>query len=108
MAAGYNAVPGELRAHGSHLDGLVDRLGMAVDAARIASMPGDSYGLLCAFLPPIISPVEEKAADALAAAVAGVTAAADGIRTTATTYDDQETANAEPFARMRTDSLGGS
>ncbi|MCP2167452.1 type VII secretion target [Goodfellowiella coeruleoviolacea] len=106
-AGGYSVVPEALRSHGSHLDGLVDRLNTAVDAARIASMSEDSYGLLCAFLPPIINPVEEKAADALAAAVEGVSTLADGARDTATAYDDQETAHQDTMTALRTQALGG-
>ncbi|ATE54576.1 type VII secretion target [Actinosynnema pretiosum] len=107
MTGGYDVAPEELRAHGSHLDGLVDRLRTAVDAARIASMSDDSYGLLCSFLPAVVDPVERSAADALDAAVEGVTTTADNVRTTARDYDEQESAHADAFQGIERTSLGG-
>ncbi|MEU4805573.1 type VII secretion target [Actinosynnema sp. NPDC023587] len=106
-AGGYSAVPEALRAHGSHLDGLSDRLGTAADAARMAGMSGDSYGLLCAFLPLIVNPMEEKAAEALNAAAEGVSDIASSIRDTASAYDEQESAHGETMTALRTRSLGG-
>ncbi|MEV0678672.1 type VII secretion target [Actinosynnema sp. NPDC050436] len=106
-AGGYSAVPEALRAHGSHLDGLVDRLATAADAARIAGMSGDSYGLLCAFMPLIVNPMEEKAVGALDAAAEGVSDISASIRDTATAYDDQESAHGRTMTALRTESLGG-
>ncbi|GLZ29285.1 hypothetical protein Lesp02_14750 [Lentzea sp. NBRC 105346] len=105
-AGGFGAAPEELRAHGSHLDGLTDRLNTVVDAARIASMPGDSYGLLCGFMPLAISPMEEKAAEALSAAVESFSKTAGSIRDTAASYDDQESAHRQTMTALRTQSLG--
>jgi hypothetical protein len=88
--------PGDLVAHASHLDGLVERLGTAVSAAHTA-MNGDAYGILCAFLPPIINPTGEKAKETLQAAVDGVRTISDNVRTAATAYQEGDAANAAPL-----------
>lgn len=96
---GFEIAAGELTAHGSHVDGLSDRLDTTLAAARIASMGDQAYGLLCAFVPAIVNPMEEKAVDALAAAVDGMRATAEHIRTTARQYAERDEANAQPFRR---------
>jgi uncharacterized protein YukE len=101
MTAGiFAVVPEELAAHASHLDGLVDRLNTALSAAGSA-MSDDAYGLLCAFLPPIVNPTGDKAAETLKAAIDGVRTTADNIRTTAKSYQDSDQDNAKPFDDYR-------
>ncbi|QUH03521.1 ESX-1 secretion-associated protein [Saccharopolyspora erythraea] len=87
----------ELTAHGSHLDGLTDRLKTAISAAETVSMSDEAYGLLCSFLPPIVNPMEQKGMDALKAASEGVSATADNIRSTAKQYLDTDDGNAVSF-----------
>jgi hypothetical protein len=94
----FEVVPEDLVAHASHLDGLVDRLNTAVSAAGSAMNP-DAYGLLCAFLPPILNPTAEHAAETLKAAVEGVRTSADNVRTAASSYQDSDQSNGQPFAR---------
>ncbi|GAB2959679.1 hypothetical protein GCM10017788_77360 [Amycolatopsis acidiphila] len=101
----FEVVPDELRTHASHLDGLTDRLNTAVDAANSVVMDSSAYGLLCAFLPPIVNATtQQDATDALKAAVEGMTTTADNVRTAASNYDEQDQANAQPFeAQLRSD-----
>ncbi|KAA9165622.1 ESX-1 secretion-associated protein [Amycolatopsis acidicola] len=99
----FEVVPDELRTHASHLDGLVDRLNTAVDAAKTVTMDNEAYGLICSFLPPIINATcQQDATDALNAAVEGMTTTADNVRTAASGYDEQDKAAASPFeAQLR-------
>lgn len=90
----------ELTAHASHLDGLVDRLTTAVDAAKTVSMSDQAYGVLCSFLPPVVNPMEEEGINALNAAVEGVGHTAENVRTTADVYRDTDQGNAESFERF--------
>lgn len=100
----YEVNPDELRTHGSHLDALADRLNTAVDAANTVAIDDSAYGLLCAFLPPIVNATtQDDAVDTLKAAAEGVQITADNIRTAATAYEDQDAANAEPFERQLRD-----
>lgn len=97
----FEVVPDELRTHASHLDGLTDRLNTAVDAANTVVMDSEAYGLLCAFLPPIINATTQNdATDALKAAVDGMKTTADNVRTAAQNYDDTDQANADPFQKQ--------
>jgi len=89
----------DLVAHASHLDGLVERLSTAVSAADTA-MDGEAYGLLCAFLPPIINPTGQQAKDTIQAAADGVRTTADNVRAAATAYDEGDETNAQPFLRQ--------
>ncbi|WP_020667014.1 type VII secretion target [Amycolatopsis nigrescens] len=96
----YEVSPDDLVAHASHLDGLVDRLGTAASAAKTVSMSDGAYGLLCAFMPLIVNPMEEKAGEAMAAATDGVRNTADNVRTAADTYRESEETHAEPFSKQ--------
>ncbi|MEV4150520.1 type VII secretion target [Amycolatopsis sp. NPDC049691] len=98
-AAGFEVEPDELVAHASHVEGLVDRLDTA-SAAADSAMSDHAYGLLCAFLPPIIRPTGEKAKEALTASAEGVRGLADNVKTAAQSYRDGEEGNAQPFERQ--------
>ncbi|WP_407655647.1 type VII secretion target [Amycolatopsis rhabdoformis] len=98
-SGGFDVEPDELTAHASHLDGLVDRLNNAVQAADYA-LSDDAYGLLCAFLPPIVNPTGEQAKDAVSAAAEGMQTTADNVRTTAQAYVDGDEAEAQPFLKQ--------
>jgi hypothetical protein len=103
----YEVVPDELRTHAKHLDALTDRLHTAVDAAKTVVMDDSAYGLLCAFLPPIINKTtQDDATEALDSAVEGMTSTADNVKTAAQSYEDTDTANAEPFKKGLAQDLG--
>ena len=106
----FEVVPDELRTHASHLGGLVDRLNTAVDAAGTVTMDDSAYGLLCAFLPPIVNAAtQDQATETLKAAVEAMTTTADNVRTAASSYDDQDRTNAEPFqAHLREGTVASS
>jgi hypothetical protein len=92
----FEVVPEDLLAHASHLAGLVDRLNTA-SAATTSAMSDDAYGLLCSFLPPILNPTGEQAADAVKAAGEAISTSADNVRKAATSYQDNEDSSAQPF-----------
>lgn len=93
----FEVVVDELRAHASHLDGLMDRLSTAISAANTVSMDDGAYGLLCAFLPPIVNPMEQEGLDSLNAASEAVGTTAGNVRLAADYYEDSDQANAQPF-----------
>jgi uncharacterized protein YukE len=95
---GFEVQPDELVAHASHLDGLTDRLNNAVQAANYA-LSDDAYGLLCAFLPPIVNPTGEQAKDTVSSAAEGMQATADNVRTAAQGYRDRDESQAQPFLK---------
>ena len=99
MTGAFQVEPDDLVAHASHLDGLVDRLHTAVQAADTA-LSTDAYGLLCAFLPLIVNPTGEKAKEAVSSAGDGVKTTADNVRTAAKTYREGDEAEAEPFKKQ--------
>ncbi|WP_328608860.1 ESX-1 secretion-associated protein [Amycolatopsis sp. NBC_00345] len=99
MTGAFQVEADDLVAHASHLDGLVDRLHTAVQAADSA-MSTDAYGLLCAFLPLIVNPTGEKAKEAVSSAGEGVQATADNVRTAAKSYREGDEAEAEPFKKV--------
>lgn len=98
---GFEVSQDDLTAHASHVEALVDRLTTAASAADTA-MSDDAYGLLCAFLPPIIQPTGEKAKEALTAAGEGVGGLADNVKTAVKSYRDNDESNAEPFKQRLT------
>jgi hypothetical protein len=98
-APGFEVEPDDLVAHASHVESLVDRLTTASSAADTA-MSDHAYGLLCAFLPPIIRPTNEQAKDALTASAEGVRGLADNVTAAAKSYREGEEGNAQPFERQ--------
>lgn len=96
MTGSFEVAADDLVAHASHLEGLVDRLNTAHGATGSA-MSDDAYGLLCAFLPPIVNPTGERAAEAIKAAAEGIQTTADNVRTAAKSYLDGDSTNADPF-----------
>lgn len=98
-APGFEVEPDDLVAHASHVESLVDRLNTASSAADTA-MSDHAYGLLCAFLPPIIRPTNEQAKDALTASGEGVRGLADNVTAAAKSYREGEENNAQPFERQ--------
>lgn len=96
----FEVVADDLVAHASHLDGLVDRLNTVVSAAATASMDDGSFGLLCAFMPLIVNPMEDKAHDALAASVEGMHTLGDNVRAAATAYREADDTNSEAFVKF--------
>ncbi|CAM3763472.1 type VII secretion target [Kibdelosporangium persicum] len=96
MTSGFAVEPDDLAAHGSHLDGLTDRLQTASAAANTAMSP-DAYGLICAFLPPIVNPTGEQAKDTITAAVEGIQQIAGNVRVAAEAYRNDDQAQKASF-----------
>lgn len=97
----FEVVPDELTTHASHLDVLTDRLRTALSAGDVVSMDNQAYGVLCAFLPPMVNPVAQKGLDALKAASSGVGTTADNVRAVAGAYRDTEQTNTDPLSRLQ-------
>ncbi|MBP2325039.1 uncharacterized protein YukE [Kibdelosporangium banguiense] len=100
----FDVVVDDLRAHASHLDGLMDRLSTAISAANTVSMSDDAYGLLCSFLPPIVNPMEQEGIDSLNAASEAVGTTAGNVRMAADTYEQSDQATSQPFAATLSES----
>ncbi|SDX55877.1 Excreted virulence factor EspC, type VII ESX diderm [Amycolatopsis xylanica] len=100
---GFEVVADDLVAHASHLDGLSDRLKTVVSAATTASMDDGAFGLLCAFMPLIVNPMEDKAHEALSASVEGVHTIGDNIRAAAKAYGDGDDTQSAPFTKFLAD-----
>jgi hypothetical protein len=94
----YEVLTDDLRAHVSHLEGLMDRVQTAMQAAQTVSMDDQAYGLICAFLPGILNPMEEKGAQAMTAASNALGTTADNVNQAIAAYEDREQATAQPFS----------
>jgi hypothetical protein len=97
MGEQFGVTPEALAAHGRRLEAVRSALGQALDAARTVSLPGDAYGVICQFFPPLIDPVEASGMDTLSAGVDAVARAIDGVVTTAAEYQRVEDGNRESF-----------
>jgi len=107
MSSGFQLVSEDLRAHSVHLDGLVDRLNQVVSAASSVSVDSSAYGILCAFLPPVVNATtQQRASDTIGAAVKGMASTADNIRTAAASYAQQDQNAAAPFEGVDLNNVG--
>jgi hypothetical protein len=96
MPDGFGVTAGELRAHAGKVDGLAERMGVAVDAANQV-MPDDAYGIICQFLPPVLNPLEQDGHDALTAGQDGFGGIAENLRETADDYERRDEAHGAGF-----------
>jgi hypothetical protein len=94
MTNGYGVHPDAMRDHAGRLDGVVEHIRSAQDAAGQVSLNGtDAYGILCSpVLTPLIGAVEILGMSAIGAADVAVGATATGVRGMAETYDFVEEA----------------
>ena len=97
MSEQFGVTPEALAAHGTRLEAVRSALQQALDAARTVSLPGDAYGVICQFFPPLIDPVEAGGMDTLSAGVDAVARAIDGVGTTAAEYQRAEEGNRDSF-----------
>ncbi|WP_188988740.1 type VII secretion target, partial [Saccharopolyspora thermophila] len=72
-----NVVIENLRSHASKVDGVVDQLNTAVDAAQQVSLDNDAYGILCRPFAWMLDPVEQHGIETLRTAVQAMREVAD-------------------------------
>ncbi|WP_188986630.1 type VII secretion target, partial [Saccharopolyspora thermophila] len=77
MAGEMNVVIENLRSHASKVDGVVDQLNTAVDAAQHVSLDNDAYGILCRPFAWMLDPVEQHGIETLRTAVQAMREVAD-------------------------------
>ncbi|WP_346073706.1 ESX-1 secretion-associated protein, partial [Saccharopolyspora thermophila] len=95
MAGEMNVVIENLRSHASKVDGVVDQLNTAVDAAQQVSLDNDAYGILCRPFAWMLDPVEQHGIQTLRTAVDGMRKVADNVRDAAEEYQAVDDGNSE-------------
>ncbi len=101
MSAQFGVTPQALAAHGTGLDAVRGAVEQALDAARTVSLPGDAYGVICQFFPPLVDPVQAGGVDVLAGGVQAIERAIAGIAATAQEYQRAEDGNRGYFGGAR-------
>ena len=87
MSEAFHVDTEVLRVHAQRLRMVTDSVSLAADAARAVNLHDGAFGLLCAFLPPVLNGAETTVGDALGAAQDTVSGAAAGVRAMARDYD---------------------
>lgn len=95
MAEEMNVVIESLRSHASKVDGVVDQLNTAVDAAHEMTLADDAYGILCSPFALMLQPLQQNGLTTLQTAVASMQEAADGVRGAAEDYQARDDANSD-------------
>lgn len=98
MSGGFRVSTDVLRTHAGRVGMVRDDVGLATSAAGQVNLHDGSFGLLCAFLPPIFGLVEGAVEEAVHAAQEVLDATGDTLRSVARMYDD---ADAEVSAGFR-------
>lgn len=101
MAEQMNVVIENLRTHASKVDGVVDQLGVAVDASQEVSLASDAYGILCQPFALLLDPVEQHGVDVLKKAVEAMEETAENIRGAAEDYQAVDDGNADIIGGVR-------
>ena len=100
MPDGYDVLTEELRTHAGKVDGFVDRLRTAADAANQVTMNNDAFGVLCQPFAMLLQPFEEMGSNAVSQAVQTVTDTAGKLRDTAGSYDTSDHVEAQTFTSI--------
>lgn len=101
MAEQMNVVVENLRAHASKVDGVVEQLGVAVDASQEVTLASDAYGILCQPFALLLDPVEQHGVDVLKKAVEAMEETAENVRATAEDYQAVDDGNADVIGGVR-------
>ncbi|WP_018681706.1 type VII secretion target [Actinokineospora enzanensis] len=94
---GFDVITEALAKHARSLDGVRERLGTALSAAREVSMDNDAYGVLGRPFAWLLDPFESLGTDMISQAEDTVTTHAEGMRSVQRSYDGTEDANADAF-----------
>jgi hypothetical protein len=90
-----------MRAHAGLLDSVAAGLAEACDASVSTAMPDNSFGILCAFLLPVVTTVQGAAAAGVTAAAAAVSAERGAILGSARAYDTVDSAVGRALTSMK-------
>ena len=100
MADGYAVVAAELKTHAGSVEQVAGDVETARSAASSVTVDAGAYGQLCSWLPGLITPVQQSAVDALAAAVGALDATAVSLGRTAASYETVDTGVSSGFDGM--------
>jgi uncharacterized protein YukE len=84
--------------HASTVEQVADGMEVARSAVREVTMERQAYGQLCQFLPAMLSPVFERAVDALVESVDALRETASDLRSAAALIDDADARGAQRVA----------
>jgi hypothetical protein len=94
---GFELVIHELDAHAIQVDGLIDRLRTAVDAANTVTMNDSAYGVVCQPFAMLLQPFEELGVNTLRQAVDAFSDTAGKVRDTVKSYESTDRAHAVTY-----------
>ncbi|GAA0520102.1 hypothetical protein GCM10011581_10270 [Saccharopolyspora subtropica] len=106
MADGFRIPPDQLRAHADKLDDHAAALGQAADAGRAVRLDTDAYGLICQFLPPLLTETADAVLSTTSAAQRAVAALSSSLRDALADYEASDAEIATALQRLA-DELGG-
>lgn len=93
----FGILVNELRAHGSRLDGLQERLSTALAAGREVALGDQAFGQICSFMVPVVHLVTNPGVEVIGQAATTMTDTAGDIRGAANTYETAEQGNTQTF-----------
>ncbi len=100
MASDHVQFPAALvERHATAVDDVADTIAIARSAVRDVTMDAGAYGVLCGFLPAVLTPVFGLSLDALHVTIDALQETATNLRTTAASVSETDTAAAQ---RIRT------
>jgi len=81
--------------HATSVDGVADAMRHARSAVHEVTMDSQAYGVLCQFLPGMLSPLFTLASTVLSTSATALGETAAALRTTATEMESTDTSSAE-------------
>jgi hypothetical protein len=99
----FDVLTGELQAHAGKVDGYMDRMRAAVDAANTVTMNNDAFGVVCQPFALLLQPFEEWGVRTLQQAADTLADSAKKVRDTTEVYTTRDEAQAATFRSYERD-----
>lgn len=100
MTDEFAVLADELEAHTGKVDGLIDRMRTAVDAANTVTMNNEAYGVVCQPFALLLQPFEELGVSTLRQAADTLADAVKKVQSTTRSYTDTDTTHQATFTTM--------
>jgi hypothetical protein len=92
--------PGDLLAHGGHIESVADGVQGAAQAAQTVQAGSAAYGKLCVFVPVMLGALHDVLVEGITDSATALRDTGAKLRATASEYDGTDQASADAFGRI--------
>ncbi|GAA1688463.1 hypothetical protein GCM10009830_40090 [Glycomyces endophyticus] len=101
MSDRFEVVTDDLRGHAANIDAVRARFDAVLSAIDTIAQDGEAYGIICQFLPPILSGRQDEQKELTTLAQENLELLAEAVRSTADDYDAADQAVAADYQSIQ-------